>query len=236
MTAHMAALCFRTNDPDAMAAFWSAMLGQPITRDRRHLVLRPTPATGFEIRFHADPVPKTIPNSKHVDLTSSSISAQQHMVDRALAAGGQYADVGQGQNETHVVLADPEGNEFCVIEPGNRFLAGCGAFGAVACDGSRRTGHFWSEAVNWPLVWDQDDEAAIQATPGTTKISWGAPRPRVPASERLYFALAPDPGSSLEQESQRLQRLGANLTRTCPDAKLWMTDPDGYEFCMEEAP
>jgi hypothetical protein len=51
-----------------------------------------------------------------------------------------------------VVLADPEGNEFCVIEPGDSFLAGCGFLGELACDGSQAVGHFWSQALGRPQV------------------------------------------------------------------------------------
>ena len=73
------------------------------------------------------------------------------------------------------MLADPEGNEFCVIEPGNAFLAGCGFLGELACDGTRDVGLFWSEALGWPLVWDQDEETAIQSPRGGTKVAWGGP-------------------------------------------------------------
>ena len=61
-----------------------------------------------------------------------------------------------------MVLADPEGNEFCVIEPGNNFLADTGFIGALSSDGTQEVGYFWSEALGWPLVWDQDEETAIQ--------------------------------------------------------------------------
>lgn len=46
-----------------------------------------------------------------------------------LRPGAHHLDAGQRPEEEHVVLADPEGNEFCVIEPGNNFLAGCGYLG-----------------------------------------------------------------------------------------------------------
>ena len=71
------------------------------------------------------------------------------------------------------MLADPEGNEFCVIEPGNEFLADCGFFGALACDGSQEVGYFWSQALGWPLVWDQDQETAIRSPHGGPKITLG---------------------------------------------------------------
>ena len=73
----------------------------------------------------------------HFDLTSTSLEDQQDTVARVLALGGRHLDVGQGADAEHVVLADPEGNEFCVIEPGNNFLAECGFIGALASDGSQ---------------------------------------------------------------------------------------------------
>ena len=67
----------------------------------------------------------------HFDLTSTSLEDQQQTVARALELGGRHIDIGQRPEEDHVVLADPEGNEFCVIEPGNNFLADCGFIGAL---------------------------------------------------------------------------------------------------------
>ena len=98
----------------------------------------------------------------HFDLTSASLEEQEQTVARALGLGARHIDVGQLPEEEHVVLADPEGNEFCVIEAGNNFLADCGFIGAVSSDGSQEVGYFWSEALGWPLVWDQDQETAIQ--------------------------------------------------------------------------
>ena len=109
---------------------------------------------------------------------------------RALALGGRHLDVGQLPEEEHVVLADPEGNEFCVIEPGNSFLADCGFIGALSCDGSQATGYFWSEALGWPLVWDQDEETAIRSPHGGPKITWGGP-PLNPKTGKDRLHLAP---------------------------------------------
>ncbi len=82
---------------------------------------------------------------------------------RLIELGARHIDVGQRPDEQHVVLADPEGNELCVIEPDNSFLADCGRLGSITCDGSPETGYFWSHALGWPLVWDQDGETAIRA-------------------------------------------------------------------------
>ena len=69
------------------------------------------------------------------------------------------------------MLAGPEGNECCVIEAGNRYLAGCGPLGELACDGTRAVGLFWSAALGWPLVWDQDEETVVPSPAGGTKVA-----------------------------------------------------------------
>ncbi len=58
------------------------------------------------------------PNRVHLHLTSASHGDQHRTVATALRLGASHLDVGQLPEEEHVVLADPEGNEFCVIEAG----------------------------------------------------------------------------------------------------------------------
>jgi hypothetical protein len=129
-----------------------------------------------------------------------------------------------------MVLADPEGNEFCVIEPGNNFLAGCGFIGALASDGSQAVGYFWSEALGWPLVWDQDEETAIQSPRGGIKITWGGP-PLEPkrGKERLHFDLAPPADGDQQAEVDRLISLGATRVDIGQGDVSWvvMADPMG---------
>jgi hypothetical protein len=106
------------------------------------IALLPSDDTGFRIRFLPTQEQKTSPNQMHFDLTSTSLDDQQQAVARSLRLGARHIDIGQRPEEGHLVLADPEGNEFCVIEPGNNFLADCGFIGALACDGSQEVGYF----------------------------------------------------------------------------------------------
>jgi Glyoxalase-like domain len=108
----------------------------------------------------------------------------------------------------------PEGNQSCVIEPGNNFRADCGFIGALACDGSQDVGYFWSEALGWPLVWDQDQETAIRSPRGGPKITWGGP-PLMPKTgkNRLNFDLAPAVHGDQQAEVDRLVSLGAKSNR-----------------------
>ena len=138
MTAQLVALCFDAHDPPRLARFWGDLLGWARADDDVALV--PSDDTGFRIRFVPTTVPKTQQNPIHLELTSSSLDAQQQTVATALSLGARHIDIGQLPEEGHVVLADPEGNELCVIEPGNQFLADCGFVGALSCDGSQEVG------------------------------------------------------------------------------------------------
>ncbi|GAA4738859.1 VOC family protein [Nocardioides endophyticus] len=227
------ALCFDALDPAGLAGFWSGVLGWELVDDPRDgVVLLPDDDTGFRLRFVPTQAPKSGPNQLHFDLTSASLADQQHTVARALALGGRHLDVGQLPEEEHVVLADPEGNEFCVIEPGNSFLADCGFIGALSSDGLQEVGYFWSKALDWPLVWDQDGETAIRAPYGGPKITWGGPpvAPKV-GRNRLRFELAPSPGTDEVSQVDRLVALGA----TRIDLDL-LADPGGNEFRVLRRP
>lgn len=230
------ALTFDAHDPAALARFWGGVLGWPaVDDDRGGHALGPTDDTGFRVRFVASERPKLVANQMHLDLTSTSSDDQQSTVERALALGGAHLDVGQRPEEGHVVLADPEGNELCVIPPGNRFLAGCPFVGCLASDGSPAVGRFWSAALDWPLVWDQDEETAIQAPDGGPKISWGGP-PYDPRAEknRLHLDLVPTGGSSQHTEVGRLLDLGATRADVGQGDVPWvvLADPDGNQLCV----
>ncbi|MFH8462741.1 VOC family protein [Streptomyces sp. NPDC017991] len=230
------ALCFDASEPVSLARFWSRFLGWETVDDPQDgIVLLPSDDTGFRLRFLPSQEQKAGQNRIHFDLTSTSLEDQRRTVERALALGAQHIDIGQLPEEEHVVLADPEGNEFCVIEPGNNFLADCGFIGALACDGSQEVGYFWSKALGWPLVWDQDEETAIRSPHGGPKITWGGP-PLAPRTgrDRLRFDLAPTAHSDVATEVERLLSLGAKRFDTGQGGPggVAMTDPDGNEFSV----
>ncbi|MFJ1665064.1 VOC family protein [Streptomyces bottropensis] len=236
MTSRLHALCFDANDPAGLARFWAGVLGWETVDDPYGaLALAPNDDTGFRLRFLPSQEKKAVPNQMHFDLTSRSLDDQRQTVARVLDHGGRHIDIGQLPDEEHVVLADPEGNEFCVIEPGNGFLADCGFIGALASDGSQEVGYFWSRALGWPLVWDQDEETAIRAPHGGPKVTWGGP-PLAPKAGkyRLHFDLAPPVGGDQRAEVDRLASLGATPVDIGQGDVDWvvLADPDGHEFCV----
>ena len=235
MGLHLVALVVDANDPRRLAAFWSGVFGWEVADGPGWSVVLPSDDTGFRIGFFPTDAPKTGPNQMHFDLTSQSLEKQQETVARALELGARHLDVGQGPDADHVVLADPEGNEFCVIEPGNSFLADCGFIGALSSDGTQEVGYFWSEALGWPLVWDQDQETAIRSPDGGPIISWGGP-PVAPKTgkNRLHLDLAPPADGDQQAEVDRLVSLGATRIDIGQGdvSCVVLADPDGNEFCV----
>ncbi len=236
MTTDLSALAFDAHDPLRLGRFWAGVLNRELAdQDGDVFALLPSTAAEFQIDFAPTVTAKTGPNQMHFDLTSTSLEDQQQTVARALNLGGQHIDIGQLPEEGHVVLADPEGNEFCVVAPDNNFLADTGVIGALSSDGSQRVGYFWSEALGWPLVWDQDEETAIQSPRGGSKITWGGP-PVGPKTgkNRLHLDIAPPAHGNQQAEVDRLIGLGATRIDIGQGEVDWvvMADPDGNEFCV----
>lgn len=110
-------------DPRALAGFWCAVLGYEVLDDDDGLVTIGPPATpgGGDpggpvppvLTFARVPEGKTVKNRLHLDLRPTD-REQDDEVSRLLDLGARHADVGQG-DVPWVLLADPEGNEFCVL-------------------------------------------------------------------------------------------------------------------------
>jgi hypothetical protein len=99
-------------DPSALGSWWCEALSWVVVNDAPdEFEIRPAPDRLPGLLFVQVPEPKTIKNRLHLDFRPDDQDAE---VDRLLALGATRADVGQG-DVTWVVLADPEGNEFCVL-------------------------------------------------------------------------------------------------------------------------
>jgi len=234
MSSRLLAVSFESEEPRRAAQFWARMLDRDVLETERGPLLVGE-GTQLGLRFEPGRAAEPGRNRMHLHLTSISEAEQQQTVATALELGATHLDVGQRPEEGHVVLADPEGNEFCVIEPGNSFLAGCGFLGELACDGGREVGVFWSAALDWPLVWDQDGETAIQAPLGGTKVAWGgaSSAPDGPTA-RQRFELVPTAGSA-QLEADRLASLGATTIGLDAYGDVILTDPGGTELRLLRA-
>ncbi len=105
-------------DPPGLARFWANALGWRLTyEDERESVLEPPEGSPEEnvapdLLFGSNNDAKVAKNRLHLDLRPLD---QQAEVDRLVALGATRVDIGQPPTVSWVVLADPEGNEFCVL-------------------------------------------------------------------------------------------------------------------------
>jgi len=217
-------------DAERIATFWAQLLGWRLD-DRTAGVVGVVPdvSTSFPLMVHSARTPKNGQNRIHLDLTTATPEAMRQSIARARDLGAVDVDIGQSPDEPHTVLADPEGNEFCVIHPENTFLADTGAVGAINCDGTQAVGYFWSTVLAWPLVWDQDQETAIQSPSGGSKITWSGP-PLMPrhGRDRLRFELTTtDP---LPAAISYLTSMGARVEAQPASEEAVLLDLDGNAF------
>ena len=104
-------------DPAGLGRWWQEALGWVVVNDAPdEFEIRPTPDRLPGLLFVPVEEQKTVKNRLHLDFRPED---QEVEVRRLLALGATPADVGQGA-ESWVVLADPEGNEFCVLASRNR--------------------------------------------------------------------------------------------------------------------
>ncbi|MDQ1437800.1 MAG: hypothetical protein QOK43_1429 [Acidimicrobiaceae bacterium] len=100
-------------DPAALAQFWSAVLDHPIVfEEGDEVAVAKDKDTPPALLFIKNDDRKMVKNRVHIDLNPHDQAAE---VERIIGLGARRADVGQTGAETWVVLADPEGNEFCVL-------------------------------------------------------------------------------------------------------------------------
>jgi hypothetical protein len=115
----LAAVVVHVADPAGQAPFWEAASGWSVAgRSDDAVQLRPPGAAGPLLAFVRVADPKVVKNRVHLDVRPFPGDDQQAEVDRLLTLGADHVDVGQTGDESWVVLADPEGHEFCVLRPG----------------------------------------------------------------------------------------------------------------------
>ncbi|HEY1640825.1 MAG TPA: VOC family protein [Streptosporangiaceae bacterium] len=106
-----------TRDLPLLARFWAEALHWPILSEReREIVIGPVENAPVGICFMPSPDLKTVKNRLHLDLTTSAADRDTE-IERLISLGARRVDVGQTGQESWIVLADPEGNEFCVVRP-----------------------------------------------------------------------------------------------------------------------
>lgn len=174
-------------------------------------------------------------NRMHLDLATTSAAHQREMVERLLALGATHADVGQGE-VPWTVLADPEGNEFCVLEPREVYRdTGPVAAVVVDCVDPRAMARFWDAATDWTLREVTDDAAVLRSAEdvGPYLEFLRTPGART-GQDRVHLDLLRFPDDDHEAETARLRALGATDLDVGQGEVSWrcLADPEGHPFCV----
>jgi predicted enzyme related to lactoylglutathione lyase len=117
MPASLHHIVIDAHDLPGLAGFWAEVLGWRILSQRdREVVIGPDPTAPVGICFMPVTETKVVKNRVHLDLTTGP-DERESEIERIIALGAQRVDIGQTVEESWTVLADPEGNEFCIVRP-----------------------------------------------------------------------------------------------------------------------
>lgn len=115
MPSQLATIAIDAVRPKVVADFWCAALDWHVVEEDGEVIsIAPRDKSWPSIDVIAVPEDKTVKNRLHFDLRADGVSTAEELV-RLLALGARRTDVGQGPDVSWVVLADPEGNEFCLL-------------------------------------------------------------------------------------------------------------------------
>ncbi|TDD38329.1 VOC family protein [Actinomadura sp. KC06] len=231
----------KARDDSALGRFWADALGWDVSSEGPGVTnLAPAGATwpdpaAFYIDFVAVPDPETVKYRVHLDLATASAAHQAELVARLKDLGATPADVGQG-DVPWTVLADPEGNVFCVLEP-REIYRDTGPIAAVVvdCADPRAMARFWDEALDWTLHEASDDHATLRSADGAGPFLELQRAPDVRGWwNRVHVDLLPHPVDGKEAEVARLRALGAVDVDLGQGDVPWtvLADPEGNEFCV----
>lgn len=233
-------------DTVAVGEFWAQALGwnafhpgvTTYVGPRADLVWPDPDFLGIDVVPVPEPKAPT-KNPMHLELATTSPDHRAELVGRLERLGAKPADTGRtGTSSTW--LADPEGNEFCVLEPQEKYRdTGPVAAVVLDCTDPSAMARFWGEAIDWTVLTVTAEQAVLRSPRGTGPYLKFV---RVPGATstlgRLHLDLRPDLGENQAAHVTRLRALGATDLDVGQGDVDWvcLTDPDGHELCVLTTP
>ena len=231
-------------EPARLARFWAAALGWEVGAEEPSEVdvwpsgYRYPDPVALPLVFVPVPEAKTVKNRVHLDLATRSVAQQEAEVDRLLGLGATPADIGQG-DVPWVVLADSEGNEFCVLDPRPVYLDTGPVAAVVAdCRDPAAVAGFWQLATGWvrgDSVASSAGAVSLRSPAGTGPYLELLPSadPKT-VKNRIHLDVAPWPDDDREAAVAALLAAGAVPADVGQGSATWtvLADPEGSEFCV----
>jgi len=242
MTTRLVHLVVDAAEPARLARFWAAALRWEVGAEEDDEVdvcpggyNYPDPAA-LPLVFVPVPEPKAVKNRVHLDLATTSAAHQAAEVERQLRLGALRVDIGQGDVPWQV-LADPEGNEVCVLDP-RPVYRDTGPVAAVVCDCAdpASAGAFWALATGWVPGDSVQDGVSFRSSQGVgpyLELVPGCGEKLV--KNRIHLDVAPYRGDDHAGAVKALLGAGAVPADVGQgDEVSWtvLADPEGSEFCV----
>jgi predicted enzyme related to lactoylglutathione lyase len=230
-------LAIDARDALVLGRFWEALLGGVTLTDEKDLFeTRITVPDGpaLDLCFQNVPEPRLPHPRLHLDVAGGA--RQTEVVQRALDLGATHLDIGQ-HDVPWVVLADPEGNPFCVMEKRPEYAAS-GPIAALPLDSAdpARDAAFWAELSGWQPV-SSAMPAALRHPSGRGVLLELCPEPAPKAEgakNRLHLDIRLERGDDADAVAARVVELGGRALDPGWGELPWrvMTDPSGNEVCL----
>ncbi|GAA1208093.1 VOC family protein [Prauserella alba] len=222
-------------DPRRLGSFWAEALdAEPLTDqpDLFEARLQLADDVFLDLCFPRVPEKSSSPPRLHPDLVGGP--RQQAVADKLLGLGAVRADVGQG-DVPWVVLADPEGNAFCVMDDRASYT-GTGPIAALPLDSAdpERDAEFWAAITGWVPCPGSGDMPALRHPSGVGPLLELCPEPEPKQGKNgLHLDVRRDVGEV--DVTDRLVGMGASLLGGDGLPWLVLADPSGNEFCVLDA-
>jgi predicted enzyme related to lactoylglutathione lyase len=229
-------LVFDSTDPRRLGRFWEDVVGSERLTDesdafetRLAVVDGPT----LDLCFQRVPVSPAEPLRVHLDLYGAGRQAAE--VDRLLGLGARHLDIGQG-SVPWVVLADPEGNPFCVREERPAY-AETGPIAALPLDSAdtERDADFWAWLTGWTDVDGVMPRTLRHVSQrGLLLELCPEPAPKGDGKNRLHLDVRLEACDEPDAVAAGIQERGGYELHPDWGDLPWrvFNDPSGNEFCV----
>ena len=231
-------------DPEALGRWWAEALGwvEIEPEDGAIVLVAEVRADGThpfpELLFVPDGDPDHARERIHLDLNSHTAEEQQATVERLLAMGAVHADVGQADDAPFVVLADPEGNNLCVLDARPQYAQhGSLAGWTLAAHDANALKDVWLAATGWRLASEEPGYLILSPPDGGADLEI-ITRPTMPQDDRknrIHVDVAPGPDEDQSAVVERLLALGAtraDIGQSGDEPWVVLEDQEHNQLCV----